>query len=287
MTKPICIYHRRATTQCADGFGSAWIMNKYFKSLGIECEFHAAIYNDPPPDVTGRLVYMVDFSYPLDVVTKMLATAQAVTVIDHHKSAFDELQALVGQPRFELVGNTEFSGAMLVWRYCFPDDPAPALICHIEDQDLHRNALIGTNEIISAIYSYPFEFAIWDAFDLATLVTEGAAIARSRRQVVQGIINQPIRRITIAGYNVPIVNCGSDVTTAVGHELGKGEVFAASYVDTSEHRVYSLRSAPDGLDVSVIAKQYGGGGHPHAAGFRIPLVDIEWNGDKVFEGDPA
>lgn len=284
MNKPICIYHRRATTQCADGFGSAWIMNKYFKTLtlGIDCEFHAAIYNEPPPDVTDRLVYLVDFSYPQEVVRKMLETARFVTIIDHHKSALDDLQPLVGLPKFELVGNTEFSGAMLVWRYCFPEEPAPALIRHIEDQDLNRFSLIGTHEIVSAIYSYPFEFAVWDAFDLDTLVTEGAAILRSRRQVVKGIIEQPHRRINIAGHNVLLVNCGSDVTSAVGHELGEGEKFTATYVDTSEHRVFSLRSPPDGLDVSVIAKQYGGGGHKHAAGFRIPLVDIERNLDQVF-----
>ena len=33
-------------------------------------------------------------------------------------------------------------------------------------------------------------------------------------------------------------------------------------------RVWSLRSDPDGLDVSQIAKAHGGGGHPHAAGFQ-------------------
>lgn len=26
----------------------------------------------------------------------------------------------------------------------------------------------------------------------------------------------------------------------------------------------------DGLDVPLIAQQYGGGGHKHAAGFRVP-----------------
>jgi nanoRNase/pAp phosphatase (c-di-AMP/oligoRNAs hydrolase) len=40
------------------------------------------------------------------------------------------------------------------------------------------------------------------------------------------------------------------------------------------HRVFSLRSTPEGMDVSEIAKQYGGGGHKHSAGFRIPLADI-------------
>jgi hypothetical protein len=33
---------------------------------------------------------------------------------------------------------------------------------------------------------------------------------------------------------------------------------------------FSLRSALDGLDVSEIAKRFGGGGHLHAAGFKRP-----------------
>jgi len=31
-----------------------------------------------------------------------------------------------------------------------------------------------------------------------------------------------------------------------------------------------LRSAEDGIDVSAIAKIYGGGGHTKAAGFAVP-----------------
>ena len=31
----------------------------------------------------------------------------------------------------------------------------------------------------------------------------------------------------------------------------------------------SLRSRPDGIDVSELATKFGGGGHPHAAGFRL------------------
>jgi nanoRNase/pAp phosphatase (c-di-AMP/oligoRNAs hydrolase) len=35
--------------------------------------------------------------------------------------------------------------------------------------------------------------------------------------------------------------------------------------------VFSLRSTEEGLDVAEIAKQYGGGGHKHASGFRVPF----------------
>ena len=39
-----------------------------------------------------------------------------------------------------------------------------------------------------------------------------------------------------------------------------------------------LRSTDDGLDVSEIAKQYGGGGHRNAAGFRM---DSGWEGEAA------
>lgn len=48
--------------------------------------------------------------------------------------------------------------------------------------------------------------------------------------------------------------------------------------DTPTHRVFSLRSTPDGLDVAAIAKGYGGGGHRHAAGFQMPHG---WAGDDT------
>lgn len=51
--------------------------------------------------------------------------------------------------------------------------------------------------------------------------------------------------------------------------MAQGEPFAACYWDTPTHRIFSLRSSDTGMDVSTIAKQYGGGGHVHAAGFRV------------------
>jgi nanoRNase/pAp phosphatase (c-di-AMP/oligoRNAs hydrolase) len=45
--------------------------------------------------------------------------------------------------------------------------------------------------------------------------------------------------------------------------------FAACYWDTPEGRAFSLRSSDDGADVAEVAKQYGGGGHRNAAGFKV------------------
>lgn len=53
--------------------------------------------------------------------------------------------------------------------------------------------------------------------------------------------------------------------------FSEGEKFAACYWDTPDGRVFSLRSTDDGMDVSEIAKVFGGGGHEHASGFKVPL----------------
>lgn len=61
-----------------------------------------------------------------------------------------------------------------------------------------------------------------------------------------------------------------------GRDEVDGARVAACYWDTPEGRVFSLRSTDTGPDVSEIAKAYGGGGHAHAAGFRVPLG---WEGE--------
>ena len=60
----LCIYHGN----CADGFGAACVVRH---ALGPQVTFHAGHYGAPPPDVTGKHVILVDFSYPRDVLRRV------------------------------------------------------------------------------------------------------------------------------------------------------------------------------------------------------------------------
>ena len=80
----LCIYHGN----CADGFGSAWAVRE---ALGDDVEFHPGVYQDDPPDVTDQDVILVDFSYKRDVLFEMEKTAYSILILDHHKSAAEEL----------------------------------------------------------------------------------------------------------------------------------------------------------------------------------------------------
>jgi oligoribonuclease NrnB/cAMP/cGMP phosphodiesterase (DHH superfamily) len=137
--KTLCIYHGN----CADGFGAAWVVRK---ALGEQVEFFPGVYQQEPPDVTGWDVILVDFSYKRAVIEKMLELAASITIIDHHKTAIEDLReftTLVDGRQINCIFDTSHSGAMLAWLHFFPGQEPPALIRHIEDRDLWKFDLEG------------------------------------------------------------------------------------------------------------------------------------------------
>ena len=263
----LCIYHGN----CADGFTSAWVVRK---ALGERVDYHAGIYQDAPPDVTGRDVLLVDFSYKRAVLEAMRERAASITILDHHKTAEADLSGLSG---ITTVFDMNRSGARITWDYFFPDAKPPQLLLHVEDRDLWRFALRKTREIQASVFAYPYEFKVWDFLmvaDMEQLAVEGEAIERKHFKDIRELVTVVTRRMNIGGYNVPIANLPYTLTSDAGHLLAKGEPFAGCYWDTPSGRVFSLRSQDDGLDVSEIAKKYGGGGHKHASGFRVGYENL-------------
>lgn len=267
----ICIYHGPG---CLDGFASAWVMNCFAKLTGMEVEFVVGIYQTPPPDVTGKNVILLDFSYKRDVLLEMVSKANSITIIDHHKTAEEDLKDL--PLNVECHFDMERSGAMMTWNHFFPDIFPPMIIKHIQDRDLWKFDLADTKEITAALFSYPLDFEVWDYLidskPLDHLYSEGEALLRAQEKNVESLIKNLAYRTTIAGYDVPIINVPAMFASDVGAIMSKGEPFAVSYFDLpGGERIYSLRSQPDGVDVSEIAKQFSGGGHRGAAGFKVTL----------------
>ena len=219
MADPVlCIYHGN----CADGFGAAWAVRGAF--VAGEVEFHAGVYQQPPPDVAGRRVVLVDFSYPRDVIEQMARVAQSVLIIDHHKSAAEALSGYPEPPdapdeylagwlpdsgvwaRFDM----DRSGAMLAWQHFHGRAEPPALLLHIEDRDLWRFRLPGTREIQAALFSYPYEFGLWDSLmrmPADRLRQDGVAIERKHHKDVAELVAVTRRPMIIGALSCPSRRC--------------------------------------------------------------------------------
>lgn len=284
VVKPLCIYHHN----CADGFSAAWTVKQYFGDV----DFHHGKYTEAPPDVTGRDVIIVDFSYSYDAIIEMSWTAASILILDHHKSAAENLIALPSAglnisefkkeceftksvPNMLSIGvlfDMERSGAGIAWDFFFPNLPRPALINHIEDRDLWRFALPNTREIQANIFSHPYDFDVWDKLmtaDCSELAIEGKAIERKHFKDMHELIAVTAREMVIGGLVVPVANLPYTMSSDAGSLMAVNKPFAACYWDTPAGRTFSLRSVEGGEDVSLIAQLYGGGGHKHAAGFSV------------------
>lgn len=265
--KTLCIHHGN----CADGFAAAWVVRK---ALGEDnVEFFAGVYQTPPPDVAGRDVILVDFSYKRPIMNKMINSAKSVVILDHHLSAMKDLEGLICA---DIVFDMNRSGARITWDYFFPDQPPPPLLLHIEDRDLWRFDLPFTREIQANVFSYPYDFKVWDTLmgiDVSVLVIEGAAIERKHFKDIAELVKVCRRELRIGGITVPAASLPYTLTSDAGHLMATEHPskVGVCYWDTPTGRVFSLRSTDDGPDVSEIAKQYGGGGHVHAAGFTVPF----------------
>ena len=280
--KGIGIYHGN----CIDGFGAAWVVREYFSKVEPdhfeELAFHPGVYEEAIPDVDGKEVIIVDFSYKRAVMEEVISRAKKVTILDHHKSSIEDLAGLLGAHATHPAGvvdgllDASRSGAMLAWEWFFGNEKPPRLLLHIEDRDLWRFALPGTAEVCMALFSHPYDFEIWDAFTARTteaaalfcLRRDGEAIIRKLKKDVAEFIPNA-RRIDIAGYRVPVINMPYFYASEAAGLLADGEPFAACYWDTPTHRIFSLRSSKEGMDVARVAEQFGGGGHKHASGFRV------------------
>lgn len=271
----LVIHHAR----CADGLAAALAIARWFdmrSEAGDEIEFFAGDYNAPPPNVAGKTVFLVDFSYRADVVRCMLAQAESVTILDHHKSALLDLQPLFEeglQGAFDL----EHSGCIVAWRWAFGEATPPRLFLHIEDRDLWRFELPHTREIIAWLTSFPYGLEVWDALvdeferegDTSALI-QGRAILRKHDKDVAELVALTKQRIVLSGHDVPAANLPPTMASDAGHLLAPGEPFAAIFWADAKGLNISLRSDEGGLDVSMIAQLYGGGGHKRAAGFSLP-----------------
>ncbi len=284
----VCIYH----ANCIDGFGAALAV---WMRFGAAVKYLPADYDSPPPDVTDytdKHVVIVDFSYPEKVLRAMATSAASVTVIDHHKTAIENL-AEVPEAGLSWDDHTPIgwgkrfdihrSGAVLAWDFFHSPNPAPSLLLYIQDRDLWRHHLTGTHEVHAYLTSLPYDFARWEhvAFTLAQpgnrIMETGGAILRRHQKDLRDMLALTRRTMRIGGVEVPVANMPYQYASEAGDIMGRDAPFAATYFDKSDVRRFSLRSrGPDGADVSKIARLYGGGGHRSAAGFSVP---IGWEGD--------
>ena len=255
------IYH----ANCTDGFGAAF---SAWKLLGNRAEYHARAHGHKPPNVKGKNVVILDFSFDNKTTKKLIKDANNLLVIDHHKSAMVELHD---------ISNTIFdmskSGATMSWEFFHPGKEAPKFIQYITDRDLWKWELPYSKEFSAAFDMVPFEFEEFEKFEDDSVfddaVKRGSFILAYSKTVIKKVCEKAVSR-KYKDMDVLVVN-SSHWMSEIGAKLSPDCDFALiwHYDHNDQRTKVSLRAFHDHIDVSEIAKTFKGGGHKKAAGFTL------------------
>jgi uncharacterized protein len=263
----VVLYH----ANCPDGFGSAFAA---WKKFGTDASYIPVMHNKPYPDgLADKEVYICDFSYPNGILLEIEKIAKRLVVLDHHLGA----REWVIQVK-EHVFDNDRSGAGITWDYFHPGVPRPLLISYIEDDDLYRYALADARPLLSVIHSVPRTLLMWNRLaarlenevERARMIETGRVYAKHLDRLVDRIISMATI-VRFEGYECYLASAPEMFVSDVGHRLSDTKPPIALVVRADAERItVSLRSNGT-VDVSEIAKKYGGGGHPGAAGFSLPF----------------
>ena len=188
---PLVLYHGRS---CPDGFAAALAAWQYFGGRGEYLSLdHGDIRTvDDLPALTGRAVYILDFSFEADILRAIEARAAKLVMLDHHLSAAEKLTGFAcrcGVVHFDMGK----SGSRLAWEFFHPDQPLPDLVRHIEDRDIWTWQYPDSAAFLAALDMEPFDFERWqelanfDADQLADFKARGVAMDQKFTRLAEQI----------------------------------------------------------------------------------------------------
>lgn len=275
-------------SNCRDGFTAAWAA---WKKLGKNATYIPCSYQKPVPEMEdGSRVFILDFSFPRETTVELANRMFQVIVIDHHKSAQQQLSDLPGfdeSSELQVHIDMEKSGARLAWEFFHGPKQVPKIVDFVEDRDLWRFRFQATRAFGAYLSSLEMDFGVWDdnskmaetSEGLKNQVRQGSAILRFMQKEINrmawGRVVYNVNALDVERKAV-VVN-GTCFFSELGEHLLEQEPeadFAVVYGDNHslDKTLYSLRSRTGSdMDVSKIAEYFGGGGHKHAAGFKIDI----------------
>ena len=286
----LVIYHH----PCQDGFGAAFCVWHYYKTkfgldrtnqIRFKPASHSKISEDPQDKFYDKFVdkniLIVDFSYKLKILQKIIQKCSSLMILDHHKSAQEDLESIDTNLK---IFDMNRSGAVITWNYFFGNTtPVPKFILYIQDRDLWTNVFLDSGEFSTFFNEIKFNFELWEKYlddkvcdiaiesgrswlDYKTILVNRAANKASR--VIQ-IINNVY--CVVAYANSPEFRSDIGATILDVHKLVDFSCLW-SYDLNKNTTNFSLRSNNSRFDVKEIAVANNGGGHRNAAGITLAGV---------------
>lgn len=267
-----CFYH----SADLDGHCSGAIVKRAlpnYELIGID-------YGQPFPWAAvhpGEEVVMIDFSLqPFDDMVRLADHADLIW-IDHHKSAIEDAAAQGWKSDGRYVLDSNFAACELAWKHFYPNDRMPEAVYLLGRYDIWKHAEVqGALEFQYGMRAFADtrpESPIWADLlagkHIDRVINDGFTLLQYER-------NQNAKFIATYGFDVEFdglkciaANRGMS-NSLLFESVWNHDKYDAMLMFAWKNGQFtvSLYTDKPGIDVSVIAKTHGGGGHKGAAGFQ-------------------
>lgn len=231
--------------------------------------------------VEGDMIYIVDFNLPIQVCREYISRGIDVIWVDHHKTAIDAAEKEGFNPRgLRRIGD---AACVLTWEYFNGAEP-PRVVRLLGEYDVRRL----TDEVIALQYGMRQQGftanpkdPLWEELLKEMLPLD--AIMAEGRSIYQYITTENARHAKTKCFTAVIdglvwlcANHGpanSQFFDSI-YDPRKHDLMCKFYLNSACRWLFSLYSTKPEIDVSEIAKRYGGGGHRGAAGFTSDDIDM-------------
>lgn len=268
--KSLCFYHDDMDGRC-----SAAIVRR---AMGADVKFVAMGYGDLIPwELVGQVdtVIIVDFSFSLDDMERIDSLAE-LTWIDHHVTALTDLQSLKDVPGARALDQ---AACVLTWKFFFPNDAVPTAVLYVGDRDIWKHEYPETKPFGEGLYQEdtdPENDQVWtpllndDHNSLNELISRGEVLYKARIKRSERLISSKGFELDFEGHSTLALNARGngdlgEIIRQQGYEIG----YCYSEAAQNGEIVTFVTLYSDSVDVSEIARKYGGGGHKAAAGFSF------------------
>ena len=244
-----------------------------------DCELIGINYGDDFPwDSIKRndTVILVDISLQPFSDMEKLSNMCSLYWIDHHISAINEYEKSKNFRPADVSLNTEYAACELTWKY-FNKTSIPYYVTLLGQFDIWNHSNPDTLFFQYGLSQYntnPDNQILWEKLKLKQFLTE---IINEGRHIKKYVDKENIKYLKNAGfetefsgykcYAVNKLFCGSLIFDSLKNKEDY-DIFIIFGYNNFKWSI-SLYSEKDNIDVSKLAKKYGGGGHKGASGFQL------------------
>lgn len=283
-----CFYH----LSDFDGKCSAAIVYNHFSGNVKLVPVERNTGDNIPWDLitSDDIIYIVDFSFSISDMVTLGSKCKSLIWIDHHISVINEYYKHQ-DIHIDGLRDPDLAACQLTFKFLYPYEKMPAIIELLGNYDIwnHFDTRVvpfqygmevynnGNNEPDDPMWKDFIDPKWYAYYIIDELVSIGEEIQKYISIQNERIVKAISYTHSWEGLTCLMVNrshVSSHLFESVANPETHDIAVAYSYNNKNKYWVVSLRQIKKDIDVSLIAKKYGGGGHTGASGFATNDISM-------------